>query len=69
MASRILAVSSMKAASIRRVVKEAEAAGLLLDFTGALETKSIIVTDTGVVIRAPLRAMDIERLLRQLDDD
>ena len=59
----------MKAASIRRTVKEAESNGLLLDFTGALETKAIVVMDNGVVIRIPLRAMDVDRIMRQLDDN
>jgi regulator of extracellular matrix RemA (YlzA/DUF370 family) len=69
MANRILAATTLKAASVRRTVKEAQAQGLLLDFTGALECKGILIMDTGIVIRIPLRPMDIERILSQLDLD
>ena len=61
---RILAVSGTKAISIRRAVKDAEANGLLLDFTAALPTKGIALFDNGVIVKIPLRPMDIARALK-----
>jgi regulator of extracellular matrix RemA (YlzA/DUF370 family) len=67
-ASRILTVSGIKGMSIRRTIKAAEEAGLLLDFTGALQTRSIIFLDAGVVIKSPIRTIDIEKRVNLLDN-
>ena len=48
-------------------MKSAADNGLLLDFTAALPTKGLILTDTGVMLRIPLRPMDIARILDTLD--
>lgn len=47
-------------------MKKAAEEGTLLDFTFALATKGVIVCDNGVMIRIPLRPMDVERNLREL---
>lgn len=65
--SKILTVSTLKAISVRRIVKQAENDGLLLDFTGALPTKGIIIMDNGVLIRTPLRPVDLQRAINSLD--
>ncbi len=66
---RLITVAGYNTATMRRIVKEAEQAGLLLDFTGALTTKAIVLMDNGVTIRIPLRASDVSRALSQLDSD
>ena len=47
-------------------MKKAAENGVLLDFTFALATKGVILCDNGVMIRIPLRPMDIERNLREM---
>lgn len=66
--ARILSVSSPKAISVRRALKTAIDNGLMLDFTGALETKSLIICDNGVVIRSPIRTIDVERRINTFDN-
>ena len=65
----IVAVSTLRSATVRRAVDDAKKAGLLLDFTGPLETKGIVFTNTGVVLRVALRPMDIARIINELDSD
>ena len=67
-ASRILTAFTLRTKSAQRALKAAAAAGLLIDFTAALPTKGVLLLDTGVMIRVPLRPMDIQRALEQLDN-
>lgn len=67
-ANRILTVFSPRTANAKRMLKRAADAGTLLDFTFALATKGVILCDNGVLIRIPIRPMDVERNLRNLND-
>ena len=66
-ADRLIAVSTLKAASVRRTVEEAKANGLLLDFTGALTCQGICIFDTGIVIRIAMRPRDVMAVVNALD--
>lgn len=67
-ASKVLAVSAPDAISVKRTLKAAIKDGLVLDFTGALKTRCLIICENGVVIRSPLRTIDLERRLNTFDN-
>ncbi|MFC1992948.1 extracellular matrix/biofilm biosynthesis regulator RemA family protein [Chloroflexota bacterium] len=50
--NRIVAIASLNTTSIKRVIKEAGAKGLLIDMTHGRKTRSAIVTDTGHIFLA-----------------
>ncbi len=50
MASRVIAVVSPQSAPMRRLREEAQQRGKLLDATQGRRTRSILITDTDVVI-------------------
>ena len=66
-ATRIVAAMSPKSITTRRALKKASALGLVLDYTLALRTMGVLLMDTGILIRIPLRPMDIAGILKTLD--
>jgi regulator of extracellular matrix RemA (YlzA/DUF370 family) len=65
---RILSVCNLKSASVVRIMQEAKKEGMLLDFTGSLQTKGLVIMDSGVVVRIPIRPSDVQRALLALDE-
>ena len=54
--NRIVAIASLNSTSIKRVIKDAQNKGLLIDMTHGRKTRAAIVTDTGHILlssRAP----------------
>ena len=64
-ANRILAVISPDSAPIKRMVREANDAGRIIDMTYGRRTKSVIVLDTGHLALAALQPDTIVGRLRQ----
>ena len=49
---RIVAIASLNSTSIKRVIKEANHKGLLIDMTHGRKTRAAIITDTGHIFLA-----------------
>lgn len=64
-ANRILAIISPDSAPIKRMVREANDAGRIIDMTYGRRTKSVIVLDTGHLALAALQPDTIVGRLRQ----
>lgn len=62
--SRILAIVSPRSAPIKRLRKEAQKTGKVIDVTEGRQTRSVIVLDTGhVVLSALMPSTLVARLL------
>ena len=66
MAARIVAIVSPQSAPMRRLREEAQARGKLLDATQGRRTRSILVTDSDMVI---LSAINPETIAARLTPD
>lgn len=76
--NRIVAIASLNSSSIKRVIKETERKGLLIDMTHGRKTRAAIVTDTGHIFlasRAPeviagrLQVSQVGSILRPEQED
>jgi regulator of extracellular matrix RemA (YlzA/DUF370 family) len=69
MASRIVAIVSPQSAPVRRLREEAAERGKLLDATQGRRTRSILVTDSDLVILSAINPETIAGRLAQDDAD
>jgi regulator of extracellular matrix RemA (YlzA/DUF370 family) len=69
MASRIVAIVSPQSAPVRRLREEAAERGKLLDATQGRRTRSILVTDSDLVILSAINPETIAGRLAQDDVD
>ena len=64
-ASRIVAVVSPDSAPIKRIIREAEDKGMMINATYGRRTRAVLVTDSGHII---LSALQPETLSKRLDE-
>jgi len=64
-ANRILAIISPDSAPVKRMIREANDAGRIIDMTYGRRTKAVIVLDTGHLALAALQPDTIVGRLRQ----
>lgn len=64
---RIVAIVLPDAAPIRRMVQEARDAGHVVDATCGHRTRSVVVTDTGLLILSPLLPDTLTARMEQRD--
>ncbi len=65
-AERIIAVVSPESAPIKRIIREAEDRGTLINATYGRRTRAVIVTDSGHTV---LSAVQPETIAARLDSD
>ncbi len=65
-AERIIAVVSPESAPVKRIIREAEDRGTLINATYGRRTRAVIVTDSGHTI---LSAVQPETIAARLDSD
>ena len=61
--SRVLAVASADSAPIRRMMQEARDRTMLVDCCAGKKCKSVIVTDSGLVLTSALATAEIKEML------
>ena len=61
--SRVLAVASADSAPIRRMMQEARDRAMLVDCCAGKKCKSVIVTDSGLVLTSALATSEIKEML------
>lgn len=66
-ADRIVAIVLPDAAPIRRMVQEARDAGRVVDATCGHKTRSVVVTDTGLIVLSPLLPDTLTARMEQHD--
>ena len=64
-ASRIVAVVSPDSAPIKRIIRETEDKGMMINATYGRRTRAVLVTDSGHII---LSALQPETLSKRLDE-
>jgi len=64
-ANRVLAIVSPDSAPVKRMIREANDAGRIIDMTYGRRTKAVIVLDTGHLALAALQPDTIAGRLRQ----
>lgn len=64
-ASRIIAVVSTESAPIKRIIREAEDKGMMINATYGRRTRAALITDSGHII---LSALQPETLSKRLDE-
>jgi len=64
-ANRILAITSPDSSPIKRLFRNAEEQGMIINMTHGRKTKSVIVLDSGHVVLAALQPETITNRLRQ----
>ena len=63
-ASRIVSVASPDTAPIKRLVQDAKDEGRAIDVSCGLKTRSVLVTDCGLVLLSSLETEEIRSRLR-----
>ena len=61
--SRVVAVTGLDSAPMKRLVQDAKDAGIAVDVTCGRKTQSVILTDSGHVILSALAPKSIQRRL------
>ncbi len=64
-ANRIVAVISPESAPVKRIIREAEDKGMMINATYGRRTRAVIITDSGHII---LSALQPETLSKRLDE-
>ena len=64
-ANRIVAVISPGSAPVKRIIREAEDKGMMINATYGRRTRAVIITDSGHII---LSALQPETLSKRLDE-
>lgn len=64
-AARIVAVVSPESAPIKRIIREAEDKGMMINATYGRRTRAVLITDSGHII---LSALQPETLSKRLDE-
>lgn len=64
--NRVLAILTPTSAPTRRLVQECDSKGLLLDMTNGQRTRSVIVLDTGHMVKASVTPETISSRFRDL---
>lgn len=67
-ADRIITIVSPESAPIKRLIQESRDKGILIDATYGRRTRSVIVTDSNVVILAAVQPETIANRLQSKDD-
>ncbi len=64
--ARVIAVVSPESAPIKRIIRESEDKGVLINATYGRRTRSVIITDSGHII---LSALQTETISHRLDSE
>ncbi len=67
-ADRIITIVSPESAPIKRLIQESRDKGILIDATYGRRTRSVIITDSNVVILAAIQPETIANRLQAKDD-
>lgn len=67
-ADRILTIVSPESAPIKRLIQESRDKGILIDATYGRRTRSVIVTDSNIIILAAVQPETIANRLQAKDD-
>lgn len=67
-ASRIVSVASPDTAPIKRLIQDAKDEGCVIDVSCGQKTRSVLVTDCGLVLLSSLETEEIRSRLRATED-
>lgn len=67
-ADRIITIVSPESAPIKRLIQESRDKGILIDATYGRRTRSVIVTDSNIIILAAVQPETIANRLQAKDD-
>ncbi len=68
-ANRLIAIVSPESAPIKRIVREAEDKGMLVNATYGRRTRAVLVTDSGHIILSSIQPETVANRLQSGTDD
>ncbi len=68
-AGRLVAIVSPESAPIKRVIREAEDKGTLINATYGRRTRAVIITDSGHVILSSIQPETVAHRLNEIDGE
>lgn len=68
-ANRIVAIVSPESAPIKRVMREAEDKGVLINATYGRRTRAVIVTDSGNIVLSSLQPETVANRIAEKEDE
>ncbi len=68
-ASRLVAIVSPESAPIKRMMREAEDKGILINATYGRRTRAVLITDSGHVILSSIQPETVAHRLDEMDVD
>lgn len=68
-ASRLVAIVSPESAPIKRVIREAEDKGILVNATYGRRTRAVIIMDSGHIILSSIQPETVAHRLNEIDGE